>query len=121
MNWNGERRLVERFAVPEVPLTVAYDRRGVFRARSSASLCAVMLDVSVVGAQIVAPSSHHLVIRSAIQIELGGDHGKAIVRDIQDSDGTGTRYGVEFVEMTPRFRARILALADRASVERLKV
>ena len=118
MNSSRERRLVERFTVPQVPLTLSYERRGVFRAHSTASLCALMLDISSVGAQIVAPASQHLVPRTMVQIELAGDTGTALVRDVQNQDGSDARYGVEFVEMSPRFRARILALADRASVER---
>jgi c-di-GMP-binding flagellar brake protein YcgR len=120
-NWTAERRLVTRFTVPEVPLTLSYQRRGVFRARSTASLYAVMADVSDIGAQIVAPRTHHLVLRSAIDVELAGDLGTAIVRDVQVHSETEARYGVEFVRMSPRFRARILALADRAKLERQRV
>jgi hypothetical protein len=114
----GDRRLVTRFPVPEVPLTLAYQRRGVFRVRSTASLCAVLSDVSAIGAQIVAPRSPHLVVRAVVDI--AGDHGQATVRDVRIIDQTHARYGVEFAAMDPRFRERILALADRAELERLR-
>jgi hypothetical protein len=116
----GDRRLVTRFRVPEVPLTLAYQRRGVFRVRSTASLCAVLSDVSAIGAQIVAPRSPHLVVRAVVDIDLAGDHGQATVRDVRIIDQTHARYGVEFAAMDPRFRERILALADRAELERLR-
>ena len=121
LDWTGDRRLVTRFAVPEVPLTLSYDRRGVFRAHSTASLYAVMADVSAIGAQIVARRSQHVLVRSVVEVELAGDRGTAIVRDVQPHSGDDVRYGIEFVQMTPRFRARILALTDRASRERQRV
>jgi len=81
-------------------------RRRLFRRHVPVQ--ADVTELSVSGATVIAPSSDLLVPGTAVAIEIEGERGGVAVRNIAlaSSDGM-TRYGVEFLQLGPRIRARI--------------
>ncbi len=109
------RRLGERVPLGEVLVAWRVDEviRGRLRDKMRATEVGRIIDVSVSGAAIVAPSSPDLRRGRAVAIRLDDADAVVRIRRIDDfGDPSWRTYGVEFLETDLAFRDWINSLLD---------
>lgn len=100
------RRLGERIPIGDVLLVWRAEDEGDRRSRRRGAEPEVgrLLDVSVSGAAVVAPTATELRAGSAVLVQLGNARAVVRVKRIEDfGDDDWRTYGVEFVETEPEF------------------
>lgn len=120
-----DRRLGQRFDVEGLEIVWVTrhpgDDGGLLRRKVShlVEQSARLVDVSVTGAAVIAPASHHVQRGSTALIRIDGE--EAVVRVERCSPTLRPRlmrYGVQFRRVDPALRARLEAVVDEGRAAR---
>lgn len=106
----NERRIGERKAV--VGLRCRWDldavgqKRRLFR--KPVEQQGDVIDLSVSGATVIAPTSDLLTVGTTVAIEIEGGRGGVAIRNIRPSTHHGMScYGIEFLQLDPTVRKKV--------------
>lgn len=107
-----QRRLVERYRVEQFRLAwdVQERKAGLLgRRRESSSRAGEVMDVSITGAAVLAPTDPTIRRGSTVVIEVDGHRGAVRVRHVRPTeDPERSVYGIEFAEVEPELHDRFL-------------
>ena len=99
-----EQRIGRRHPVEPTKIRWRVDRKKKVFGKAPAPQHGVLVDLSISGAGIRAPSDDDLTVGASVGIEVGGHVGAVWIRRISDSDVIGESvYGVEFSNPNAKF------------------
>jgi hypothetical protein len=113
-----ERRVGRRVEVPHLRGRWTFRKPRKLRPPATLAAEARVVDLSVTGALLEAPTSAYVVPDVVVGIEFMGHRGRAVVRHVRTGDRGETLYGVEFLYLEPRLRELVYRAVTKEDLRR---